>query len=184
MCFNGYALKNFLLPCAFYLVVALVAMTAINSRNWLLPILFLLLPFADFRWQIPGVLLGKQLLVSWIVIAVVIIIILLLNIQLIGLFVMMLLVAALPEEWFFRAYLQKRLGNSVVAILLVSLMFTLMHFIISNSYVSLLVFIPSIFFGWIYKKTDDIVLVVMLHALSNLLFYAYFQSQVVMFFNG
>ena len=95
----------------------------------------------------------------------------------------MVLVAALPEEWFFRAYLQKRLGNHIAAVLLVSLMFSLMHFITQSSAVAWLVFIPSVFFGWIYKKTDDLILVVILHALSNLLYYIYLESHFVAFFN-
>ena len=94
----------------------------------------------------------------------------------------MVLVAALPEEWFFRAYLQKCLGNNVAAVLLVSLMFSLMHYITHRSVETWLVFIPSIFFGWIYKKTDDLILVVILHALSNLVFYIYLESYFMAFF--
>ncbi len=184
MRFNIYALKYFLLPCVLYVVVALLAIIAIQDRNWLLPILFLLLPFVDAQWRMPRVFRGRASLISWLTTSVIISVLLYQNTQLINLFTMMLLLAALPEEWFFRAYLQKRLGNSITAILVVSLMFTLMHFITSNSFVSLLVFIPSVFFGWVYKKTDDMVLVVMLHALSNLLFYIYLKSQIVMFFGG
>lgn len=184
MKFNLHVLKHIFLPCAFYVVVALVAIFAMQGRNWVLPILFLLLPFIDHKWRLPQVSLGKRALISWLIITFVICLLLLLNTQQIELFIVMLFVAALPEEWFFRAYLQKRLGNSITAILVVSLMFTSMHFITNNSFVSLLVFIPSVFFGWVYKKTDDMVFVVMLHALSNLLFYINMESQIMMFFGG
>ena len=91
----------------------------------------------------------------------------------------MVLVAALPEEWFFRAYLQKCLGNNVAAVLLVSLMFSLMHFITHSFASAWLVFIPSVFFGWVYKQTSNLVLVVMLHALSNLVYYIYLETYIV-----
>lgn len=184
MSFNFHCLKYYLLPCILFVAVTFIAIFAQQSRDWLLPVLFLLLPFIDFQWRIPRVPRSKKSLISWIIITVVIIVLLLQNTQLIDLFTVMLLLAALPEEWFFRAYLQKRLGNSITVILLVSLMFASMHFITSNSFDSLLVFIPSVVFGWLYKKTDDVVLVVLLHALSNLLFYVYLESQIAMLIDG
>lgn len=176
MIINIHNLKYFLLPCILFAATISVAMFALQSRDWLLPVLFLLLPFIDTQWRIPRISLGKQQQVSWIIITMVIIILLQQNAQLIDLFTVMLLVAALPEEWFFRAYLQKQLGNNITAIISVSIIFTLMHFITSNSFYSLLVFIPSVIFGITYKKTDDIILLVMLHALSNLLFYINLES--------
>ena len=183
MSFNIHTLKTFLLPSILFATAAFVAMFALQSRDWLLPVLFMLLPFVDLQLSMPRIAFGRQSLISWAILSVVIILLLLQNAQLVDLFTMMVLVAALPEEWFFRAYLQKRLGNHIAAILIVSLLFSLMHFITQSSAIAWLVFVPSIFFGWVYKKTDDLILVVLLHALSNLLYYIYLQSYFVAFFD-
>lgn len=182
MSFNIHAVKTFLLPGVLFVTAALVAMFAPQSRDWLLPVLFLLLPFVDVRWSMPRIPFARQSLISWVILSVVIILLLLQNTQLVDLFTMMVLLAALPEEWFFRAYLQKRLGNHIAAVLIVSLLFSLMHYITHRSVDAWLVFIPSVFFGWVYKKTDDLILVVLLHALSNLLYYIYLESHFVALF--
>ena len=183
MIFNNHILKYFLLPSILFAVAAFVAMFALQSRDWLLPVLFLLLPFVDVQWSMPRISFGRQFLISWVILSVAIILLLLQNTQLVDLFTVMVLVAALPEEWFFRAYLQKRLGNNVAAVLIVSLLFSLMHFITQSSAVAWLVFIPSIFFGWVYIKSNDLVLVIILHALSNLVYYIYLKSYVAVFFS-
>jgi membrane protease YdiL (CAAX protease family) len=100
----------------------------------------------------------------------------------IDLFIVMVMVAAFPEEWFFRLYLQNRLGNSIVAVLIVSLLFSFMHFIAHGLSSAWLVFIPSVLFGYIYKQTSDLVLVVLLHALSNLVYYIYLESLIINLF--
>ena len=182
MNFNIHTLKYLSLPCVLFAAAALVAIFALQSRDWLLPILFLLLPFVDVQWSMPRIPFAWQSLISWVVLSVVIILLLLQNTQLVDLFTMMVLLAALPEEWFFRAYLQKRLGNHIAAVLIVSLLFWLMHYITHRSVETWLVFIPSVFFGWVYKKTDDLILVVILHALSNLLYYIYLESYFVAIF--
>ena len=179
MNFNSHTAKAFLLPCVLFAATAFVAMFARQSRDWLLPVLFLLLPFVDVQWSMPRIPFGRLSLISWAILSLAIILLLLQNIQLLDLFTVMVLVAALPEEWFFRAYLQKRLGNHIAAVLIVSLLFSLMHFITQSSAVAWLVFIPSVFFGWVYKKTDDLILVVFLHALSNLIYYIYLESYIV-----
>lgn len=81
--------------------------------------------------------------------------------------------AALPEEWFFRAYLQSRLGNSYIAILTSSACFSLAHMITVSWLTGILVFFPSLLFGYIYKKTGDLVLVVLLHTVSNVFYKVY-----------
>lgn len=175
---HRHQVKSFLLPGILFTVVAFVAALMPDNRNWLLPILFLLLPFFDFQWRLPHISLTRQSLISWFTLVLITIILLLKNAALVDLFVVMVTVAALPEEWFFRAYLQKRLGNSIAAVLLVSLIFSSMHYITQASASAWLVFIPSVFFGWMYKKTGDIVLVVISHALSNLLYYIYLKTYI------
>lgn len=86
-----------------------------------------------------------------------------------------LLIAALPEEWFFRAYLQTTLEThrrfrGLRAILVASLLFSLIHGLSRDWTTALLVFIPSLFYGWLYQRNHDLLLVVLVHALSNLVF--------------
>jgi uncharacterized protein len=86
-----------------------------------------------------------------------------------------LLIAALPEEWFFRAYFMARLEtqqrfNPVSANLTASLLFSLIHGLSHDWMTALLVFVPSLFYGWLYQRTHNLPLVVLAHALSNLVF--------------
>ena len=163
-------------------MTVIVALFAQQSRDWLLPVLFLLLPFTDFIWRLPCLKRDVRFHIIWAILAAVTIALLLLHPDILSIFTVMVLFSALPEEWFFRAYLQKRLGNNIVAVLIVSLLFSSMHFITHDSMAVWLVFIPSVFFGWVYKKTDDLILVVILHALSNLVFYIYLESHYAAFF--
>ncbi len=76
--------------------------------------------------------------------------------------------SALAEEVFFRAYLMRRYGNITV-----SAMFALPHFLIYQNFVSLLTFFPSLLFGFLYKKTDSLIFVSLVHLYSNLLYNAW-----------
>jgi hypothetical protein len=87
-----------------------------------------------------------------------------------GFAVSALLLAALPEEWFFRAYFMMRLGEGWRANIIASLLFALLHGLVWGWMTALLVFLPSLLYGWLYLQTRDIVLLVLLHALSNLFF--------------
>lgn len=176
MSFKFYTLKHLLLPVVLFILTVFVAVSAQQNRDWLLPIMFLLLPFADFFWRVPHIRWQQQAVIRWVVLTVIISVLLFQHTEVLDLFTVMVLVAALPEEWFFRAYLQKRLGNNIGAVLIVSLLFSSVHYLTQDSVVACLVFIPSVFFGWVYKKTDDLILVVILHALSNLVYYIYFAS--------
>lgn len=171
-----------MLPIALYVLTFLVAIFGHHSRDWILPVIFLLLPFSDKLWRVPLLSWDKESQLAKLIFVVVTTVLLFLYPAFCAIFFVMLLVAALPEEWFFRAYLQKRFGNNMAAILVVSLMFSLLHFIAQNSIIAWLVFIPSLFFGWLYKKTGDLVLVIIMHALSNLVYYIYLESSVKEFF--
>jgi len=81
-------------------------------------------------------------------------------------------IAAIPEETYFRGFLQERLGNNLKAILLVSILFVLAHIprmVFASDPSSLLTFFPSIVMGLIYYKTGNLLYPVIFHALSNLL---------------
>jgi membrane protease YdiL (CAAX protease family) len=90
-------------------------------------------------------------------------------------------IVALPEEWFFRGYLQTRLdqrwgtpwrvlgadlGWGLVAS---ALAFALLHPILLPGLDRLLVFFPALLFGYLRARTGNIGAAVVIHATSNLL---------------
>jgi hypothetical protein len=96
------------------------------------------------------------------------------------LFVQLVLIA-LPEELFYRGYLQTSLqhllkvrwkvfgGDVGPAVILTSALFALGHLIAIPSADRLAVFFPSLLFGWLRDRTGSIFWPVLLHALSNVL---------------
>jgi len=98
---------------------------------------------------------------------------------LLGIALATLLLTALPEEWFFRGYFMSRLEQTgftpLYANLSASTLFALLH-VPTQGLFGLSVFIPSLFYGWLYQRSRDLVLVILLHALSNIIFFAYVQG--------
>lgn len=97
---------------------------------------------------------------------------------------------ALPEEWFFRAYFQRRLhlliannnlnlrlSAGMSANIITSLFFTLLHIPIQGI-TALGIFIPSLILGWLYQLKQDIIVVILTHALFNLFFIIFIQEQL------
>ncbi len=92
-----------------------------------------------------------------------------------------LLLVALPEEFFYRGYLQTTLDRAMPrrarlwifhlspAILITSALFGLGHFIIDLRPARLAVFFPSLLFGWLRDRTGTITSCVVFHAACNLL---------------
>lgn len=93
-----------------------------------------------------------------------------------------LVVIALPEEAFFRGYLQGRLGDRFVtripllgarlcpqAWLGQALAFALVHALVDLDLLRLAVFFPALLFGWLRELRGGIGAAVVLHALSNFL---------------
>jgi uncharacterized protein len=90
-----------------------------------------------------------------------------------------LFVVALPEEFFYRGYLQARLerhlgeGRAVLGItagrafLLTQLLFALGHLVEPYPW-RLAVFFPALLFGWLRKRTGTIFAGVVFHAVCNL----------------
>jgi hypothetical protein len=92
-----------------------------------------------------------------------------------------LLVVALPEEYFFRGYIQTRLemvwpsrryvlgqpvGYSLVG---VSFFFALGHVLVDFNVLRMAVFFPALAFGWMRQATGSILAGVLFHASCNLL---------------
>jgi uncharacterized protein len=92
-----------------------------------------------------------------------------------------LLVVALPEEYFFRGYLQTRLelvwpsrrrvlgANIGWSLLVASALFALGHLLVDFNALRLAVFFPALVFGWMRQATGSILAGVLFHAASNLI---------------
>ncbi len=92
-----------------------------------------------------------------------------------------LIVVAIPEELFYRGYIQQRLNEVFrggieifgarlgTSIFLSSALFALGHLISIPAPYRLAVFFPSLLFGWLREKTGSIIAPVILHASSNVL---------------
>jgi len=89
---------------------------------------------------------------------------------------------SLPEEFYFRGWLQKRCerfgsleifrfggGKIDLANLAVSALFAILHWLSYGGPERLLVFFPSLWFGWLRSCGGGLLLPVLAHALSNLL---------------
>jgi membrane protease YdiL (CAAX protease family) len=95
--------------------------------------------------------------------------------QFIGLWAFVNLITCFGEELFYRGLLQeeatkifKSQGIPVVAILLTSLIFGFRHYFIGGGILLLLSFIASLFYGYIYFKTKNILDAVAFHFILNL----------------
>lgn len=94
------------------------------------------------------------------------------------------IISAFPEEWFFRGYLQTKFGNRHSGIIISSLTFSLIHAITISWTTGILVFLPSIFFGYLFMISKDIIFVTLVHTFSNVLFKIYFEDIVLLYFNA
>ena len=92
-----------------------------------------------------------------------------------------LLLVALPEEVFFRGYLQYKLGNDIKGIVIVSLLFALGHFVTlcigggHNIVVcsqAVLTFFPSLVMGYLYFRTGTLWASILFHFLANVVYIA------------
>ena len=140
------------------------------GRSTLLIGLLLVLPLLDRDWRVPPLIATPPqwrwlalvagaglLLVAW-------------QPSQAGFAVSTLLFAAIPEEWFFRAYFMPRLGRGLRANAATSVLFALLHGLVWGWPVGLQVFLPSLAFGWLYQRTGNLALVILVHALSNIFY--------------
>jgi membrane protease YdiL (CAAX protease family) len=85
-----------------------------------------------------------------------------------------LLLVSLPEEFFFRGFLQDSISRNFRAVLIVSLLFSIAHLpkaVFLGEWVSLFSFFPSIIMGWLYMKTNNILPGTIFHLLANLVYH-------------
>lgn len=139
-------------------------------RDGVLIALMLVCPLLDSTWRPPP--FPKSLLHQFLFLGAVLTALFLLSRHPADwvLFISILLFSALPEEWFFRAYLMARTGANWRANVTTSLLFSALHGITHDAITAVLVFIPSLIFGYLYQQTRNFPLVVMTHAISNLIF--------------
>jgi len=78
---------------------------------------------------------------------------------------------ATAEEVFFRGYLMKSFGN-----LGTSLLFSLAHLVSFPTVNSVLVFFPSLVFGWAYLRSGSLLAPVLLHWSANLIYFSFIEK--------
>lgn len=94
-----------------------------------------------------------------------------------GALLFQLLGISLPEEVYFRGFLQDRIGNNLRGLLIVSVLFAVMHlprFIFHGDPYSLLTFFPSLVMGYLYFKTSNVLPSAIFHFLSNIVFLGFY----------
>lgn len=151
-------------------ILAGCAVFSYPGRDYVLIGFMLFLPLLDRGWPLPafsprrvhllfmaGVALAATGLVLW-------------QPQSLPYAISTLFLAALPEEWFFRAYFMIRIGAGWRANLLSSLLFAVLHGLCRDWTTALLVLAPSLCYGWLYQRSRNLPLLVLVHALSNLVF--------------
>ena len=158
---------------------------SVNFQSTLLIILFLLLPFTDRQWFVPSFKING---VCWFLYGIIFccfVLIVIYKPDSINFILLTLLLTALPEEWFFRGYFMQRLQLLVKKVIyykltanvLTSLFFALLH-VPNQGWFGLTIFFPSMFFGWLYQKYNDLILVICIHALFNLIYFVFIRDIV------
>ena len=150
------------------------AVFSFPGRDYVLVGLMLFLPLLDRGWRPPAIPKRSADLMVMASLAVAATALLAWRPQAMPYALSTLLLAALPEEWFFRAYFMPRLGSGWGANVVASLLFSLLHGLARSWETALLVLGPSLFYGWLYQRTRNLPLLVLTHALSNLVFALFF----------
>lgn len=185
------------------------------GRDYVLVGLMLFLPLLDRGWRVPALPRSRSHHLTWAGLLLAGIVLLAWRPSEIPFAVTTLLMAAIPEEWFFRAYFMARLQTDCVEQVTrmersitrgttstpgfhfippglhrlvlwfpnvaASLLFSLLHSLTRDWTTALLVFIPSLFYGWLYQRTRDLPVLVLVHALSNLVFVMFFARPIADF---
>lgn len=172
------ALNRFFLPWFGGAVLAGCAAFSFWGQSYLLIGLMLAWPLIDRRWQPPPFPRSPRNRFTWFALIAVAGGLLLWQPAQTAFAVSTLLMAALPEEWFFRAYFLASIGAGLRANVTTSVLFALTHALARDPLTGVLVFLPSLFYGWLYQRTQDLPLLVLTHALSNLVFVMFLADRV------
>jgi membrane protease YdiL (CAAX protease family) len=164
-------------------VLAGCAVFSYPGRDYVLIGLMLFLPLLDRAWRMPSLPRATSHYLAWTASLVAAIVLLVWRPVFASFGLITLFAVALPEEWFFRAYFMDRLGKGFRPNAIASILFALLHGLTHDWSIALLVFIPSLFYGWLYQRTRDLPLLILAHALSNLVF-VMFLAQFIADFMG
>ena len=164
------------------------------DSSYYLTALMLFLPLLDNNQRQLLLNINKRQIILWSFILIMIGLLVIISATKLLVVISIICLTALPEEWFFRRYLQtglnsyfkktstlKLIPSSVLAIVSSSVIFTTLH-IPSQGYLGLLVFIPSLFFGYIYQLKQDLIFVILLHSLFNLFFLVFIKDMYLVWF--
>lgn len=138
----------------------------------------LFLPLLDRHWRVPALPRSRWRYLIWAALLVIGLALLAWWPSAAPFTLATLLTAAIPEEWFFRAYFMTRLGQGNRANVITSMLFSLMHGLTRGWAAAALVFLPSLFYGWLYQRTRDLPLLVLAHTLSNLIYVLFLAGYV------
>jgi len=146
-----------------------------RAAYMLLPLLMFVLPLV-FRHQVRIRFDPKHLLLGLVVSAVILVpyyIAFQGNVKIVAaeLILLQLFGVALPEEFFFRGFLQDSLGRNMKAVAFISLLFAIAHLpaaLFLGEWMSLLSFFPSLVMGWLYVRTNNILPGTIFHLFANL----------------
>jgi len=168
--------KKHSLPFLFGIALTGCAVFIYPQRSFVLIALMLFLPILDRDWHLTTPLSYKFKRASLYVCVGSLLILTTLNTDYAIIALSTIFLTALPEEWFFRGYFMTQINKAGLgphqSNLITSLLFTLLH-LPTQGLIGLSVFLPSLIYGFIYQKTNDIIFIILLHALSNLIFYIY-----------
>jgi len=182
-------------PLTFYVVVILAILLSkfFLPSNYVISIaaMLMLLPIllkgdsGLFKYDLKGVLIGLG--VSAVLLSIYTAVIyfyglyvgqkLVINSLPVAFILTQLLMVALPEEVFFRGYLQNKIGNNIKGIIIVSLLFAVGHFItlclggghnIAICSQAILTFFPSLVMGYLYLKTKTLWASIIFHFFANI----------------
>ena len=159
-------------------LIAAAVLFSGRIEHYLLVSIMLFWPLLDPKWSPPRLPMSYVPRLYWIIVIAIIGALLVWQPNQSTFVLTTLLFAALPEEWFFRAYLLTQLQRSLYSYLrpklyaniITSMVFSLLHGLTQNWTLALLVFLPSLVFGWLYQRSRDIVLLILVHTLANLVF--------------
>ena len=161
--------------------VALGVSTNQNLRSFLVYVLIgtmLFYPLLDRQWRPPGLPKQFRNSAAWAFLMLTAAALLAWKPEYFKPGLSTLVTAALPEEWFFRAYFMTSVGFGLQANLTASLLFSVLHGLTRGWPIAALVFVPSLFYGWLYQRTRDLPLLVLMHALSNIVFMMFIAAYV------
>jgi hypothetical protein len=81
------------------------------------------------------------------------------------------------EEVYFRGFLQERLGNNILGVLMVSMLFSIMHvpqFIFYGDIYSVMTFFPSLVMGFLYMRTSNVLPSTIFHFFANIVYLGFY----------